>query len=487
MTRSQRRVPPVDNSNETYSRYPTPATVNSRVAFNLNDTAPIDRPFSAQSIQSRGTLGSDRSFGSPPSLVSAREGVATLSTTSHGRSSPRSPPPHPFTGNSSRMMKNQRHTSLPPAFPTGPRPGQPAIFAATAGSIDGHSTHSDPYQQPGDYDIRRFPKWSRDWYSNTLNGTTKNDAPTFPNTGPQESDLGVWPPQAAPTYPTYPYSSQYPQSSTQDVNSGSTLPWGNSASHLTNPDDQPQYVSDSVKEERMRMLEREFGNKNGKGKEKMDDGTQIGSVDGQGVLIPSGPRRRTAARWTQTILACGGAAAGIYGAVAIHPATPAPPAGKPPAYAMYVPSVVTFVFMVWFFHIRPCMRSRKRGKPDKYTQKMDPAGMMVLPIVQGLGGKGKKKGGDMQIGMAALGRYRIVAFDQIQWLKPPDAVHLAWPPLQQVKKQVGPLEKELRCLQEDRYLENRAPHHCPFIEALLYQHVQGACGPNEYIYPEGVT
>ncbi|KAG8912795.1 hypothetical protein FRC01_004890, partial [Tulasnella sp. 417] len=190
MARSQRRVPPVDNWNETYSRYPTPATTNSRVAFNLNDTAPIDRPFSAQSIQSRGTLGSNRSFGSPPSLVSAREGVATLSTTSHGRSSPRSPPPHPFAGNSSRMMNNQRHTSLPPAFPTGPRPGQPAIFAATAGSIDGHSTHSDPFQQPGDYDIRRFPKWSRDWYSNTLNSTNKNDAPTFPNTGPQESDLG---------------------------------------------------------------------------------------------------------------------------------------------------------------------------------------------------------------------------------------------------------------------------------------------------------
>ncbi|KAG8926140.1 hypothetical protein FRC01_009294, partial [Tulasnella sp. 417] len=186
---------------------------------------------------------------------------------------------------------------------------------------------------------------------------------------------------------------------TQDVNAGSTLPWGNSASHLTNPDDQPQYVSDSVKEERMRMLEREFGNKNGKGKEKIDDGNQVGSVDDQGVLITSGPRRRTAARWTQTILACGGAAAGIYGAVAIHPATPAPPAGKPPAYAMYVLSVATFVFMVWFFHIRPCMRGRRRRKTDKYTQKMNPAGMMVLPIVQGLGGKGKKKGGDMQIGM----------------------------------------------------------------------------------------
>ncbi|KAG8938599.1 hypothetical protein FRC00_014655, partial [Tulasnella sp. 408] len=404
MQRSQRRVPPVDNSNETYSRYPTPATVNSRVAFALDDGAPVDRPFSAQSIQSRGTYSSNRSIGSPPSLVSAREGLATLSTTSRsaGRSSPRSPPPHAFAGNSSKKMNNQRHLSLPPAFPSGPRPGQPAIFAATAGSIDGHSTHSDPFQQPGDYDIRQFPKWSRDWYSNTPNGTTKNNGTTFPIPGneQQESDLGVWPPQAAPTYPTYPYSSQFPQSSAQDVSSPSTLPWGTSASHLTNPDDQVQYVSDSVKEERMRMLEREFGNKNGKGKEKMDDGTQVGSVDEEGVLITSGPRRRSAARWTQTILACGGAAAGIYGAVAIHPTTPAPPAGKPPAYVLYVLSVATFVFAIWFFHIRPCMRRRRRRKTDKYTQKMNPAGMMVLPIVQGLGGKGKKKKGkDMQYGM----------------------------------------------------------------------------------------
>lgn len=403
---SQRRIPPViDNSNETYSRYPTPATVNSRVAFNINDHAPVDRPFSAQSIQSRGTLGTNRSIGSPPSLVSAREGLATLSTTSHsaGRSSPRSPPIHAYGGNSSKRKNNQRHISLPPAFPTGPRPGQPAIFAATAGSIDGHSTHSDPFQQPGDYDIRHFPKWSRDWYSNTPNGTTKNNATTFPipNHETQEADLGVWPPQAAPTYPTYPYSSQTPHSSTRDVNAPSPLPWGNSASHLTNPDEQLQYVPDTVKEERMRMLEREFGNKNGKGKEKMDDGTQVGSVDEEGVLITSGPRRRTAARWTQTILALGGAAAGIYGAVAIHPTTPAPPAGKPPAYLLYVLTVATFVFVLWFFHIRPCMRRRKRRKTDKYTQKMNPAGMMVLPIVQGLGGgKGKKKkGGDMQMGM----------------------------------------------------------------------------------------
>lgn len=401
----QRRVPPVDNSNETYSRYPTPATINSRVAFNLNDTAPVDRPFSAQSLQSRGTHGSNRSIGSPPSLVSAREGLATLSTTSRsaGRSSPRSPPPHAFAGNNSKRKNNQRHISLPPAFPTGPRPGEPMIFAATAGSVGGHSTHSDPFHQAGDYDVTRFPKWSRDWYSNTPNGTKKNTGTTFPmvaNNEPQEADLGIWPPQAAPTYPTYPYSSQSPQSSAHDVGAPSPVPWGSSASHLTNPDGLPQYVPDTVKEERMRMLEREFGNKNGKGKERIDDGTQVGSVDDEGALITSGPRRRSAVRWTQTILACGGAAAGIYGALAIHPKTPAPPAGKPPAYVLYVLSVATFLFMAWFFHIRPCMRRRKRRKNDKYTQNMNPAGMMVLPIVQGLGGKGKKKkGGDMAMGM----------------------------------------------------------------------------------------
>ncbi|KAG8981760.1 hypothetical protein FRB90_007024, partial [Tulasnella sp. 427] len=202
--RPQGRMPPAESTSDAYSRYPTPATMNSRVAFNLDDRAPVDRPFSAQSIQSRGTYESNRSIGSPPSLVSAREGLATLSTTSHsaGRSSPRSLPPQAH-GNSSRKH-NQRHISLPPTLPSGPRPGQPAIFAATAGSVSGHSAHSDPFQQPGDYDIRQFPKWSRDWYPNPANGTMKNNGMTYPTIGrnePQESDLGVWPPQAAPAYP----------------------------------------------------------------------------------------------------------------------------------------------------------------------------------------------------------------------------------------------------------------------------------------------
>ncbi|KAG9042317.1 hypothetical protein FS837_011028 [Tulasnella sp. UAMH 9824] len=44
----------------------------------------------------------------------------------------------------------------------------------------------------------------------------------------------------------------------------------------------------------------------------------------------------------------------------------------------------------------------------------------------------------------------------LQWLEPPQAVHLAWNLLQHVKKHAGSLEKELRCLQEGRYTKNEA-------------------------------
>lgn len=86
-------------------------------------------------------------------------------------------------------------------------------------------------------------------------------------------------------------------------------------------------LSDYVKEERMRMLEKEFGPKvsrKGKGKgEGEEDGEEeeeqepeelvMGSVDSRGKLVTPGPKKRVAARWLQGLVALVAAACGIGG------------------------------------------------------------------------------------------------------------------------------------------------------------------------------
>jgi hypothetical protein len=77
-----------------------------------------------------------------------------------------------------------------------------------------------------------------------------------------------------------------------------------------------------TKEERMRMLEREFGpnSKKMKGKGLGDftdeDGKPlIGTVDAQGYLVTQGPKKRTAARILQTLFALGAGIPAIYAAI----------------------------------------------------------------------------------------------------------------------------------------------------------------------------
>jgi hypothetical protein len=77
-------------------------------------------------------------------------------------------------------------------------------------------------------------------------------------------------------------------------------------------------VSEEVKVERLRMLEREFGDagdaKHGKDREGWLDG-MVGSVDEHGRLITAGPKKRLAVRVLQGLFACGTAVSGIYGAM----------------------------------------------------------------------------------------------------------------------------------------------------------------------------
>ncbi|KAG8938371.1 hypothetical protein FRC03_007311 [Tulasnella sp. 419] len=332
-----------------------------------SDLPSRERPFSVENVASRKS-----SIRPPPTLSSAQSGSRTTSLNSQG--------PYPTT---------RRHLSLPPilasADPTmwaANRPNQsfnrnPAPSNPTVGDV--------PPQMPQpsiDPDIRSFPKWARGWYDS---GTKTRSLET--PSSPPERDLGVWPPAPPPfsepgtLYGRNSTISPYPD----------TLPWGSSVG------DPPQYVPESVKEERIRMLEREFGDGSpkvgAKGKERAgDEEAVIGGVDSEGKLITPGPRRRLAARILQATLALTAGASGIYSAVAMRPKETPPPASKPPAYVIYVLSVLTFLLSVYFFFILPCMRRRKRGKFNPEQAQQGIPGMMVLPMIQQFGGKKHKKG-----------------------------------------------------------------------------------------------
>ena len=73
----------------------------------------------------------------------------------------------------------------------------------------------------------------------------------------------------------------------------------------------------------------------------------------------------------------------------IKPKPPAPPAGKLPAYVLYVLSFVTFFGCTFFFLIYPCCCGARKPKETPFTG--GPAGMMVLPV-GGMPGKKPKKG-----------------------------------------------------------------------------------------------
>lgn len=75
-------------------------------------------------------------------------------------------------------------------------------------------------------------------------------------------------------------------------------------------------MTEEVKAERLRMLEREFGDaEHGKNREEEGPGGMVGSVDEHGRLITAGPKKRVAVRVLQGLFACGTAASGIYGAL----------------------------------------------------------------------------------------------------------------------------------------------------------------------------
>ncbi|KAF5389923.1 hypothetical protein D9757_003642 [Collybiopsis confluens] len=214
------------------------------------------------------------------------------------------------------------------------------------------------------------------------------------------------------SYPHYPYDS-YASSNGHDSNR-ELLPWSS---------DPPEYgpnIDDSLKAERIRMLEREFGPnaksaKSAKNDDFLDENGKplVGTVDGKGNLVTQGPKKRMTTRFLQFICACAAAIPSIYAAALIKPKTPAPPAGSVATYVLYVVSVVSLLALLFLFMIYPCCIRRKKGSGSDEVTNPFTSGMMVLPV-QGLpggkkkkekGGKGKKGkganmgGGDVQVNL----------------------------------------------------------------------------------------
>ncbi|KAF8203028.1 hypothetical protein BJ912DRAFT_1037562 [Pholiota molesta] len=177
------------------------------------------------------------------------------------------------------------------------------------------------------------PRWSRNWY----NG--QNPSANLGNPGP-ELDADIYTPlppshfQSARTRksifdPGYvqdsynPYEFPQPPLPSATHSSREMLPWSN---------DHVEYgptLDPVLKEERMRMLEREFGDKaknNGKNSRNAlvdEDGKPlIGTIDEKGHLVTVGPIRRVVLRALQVMLAAAACIPAIYAALVIKATNP---------------------------------------------------------------------------------------------------------------------------------------------------------------------
>ena len=228
---------------------------------------------------------------SPPSLTSA-------SSSQSYSAAPHSPMRRPF--------------SLPPpsSFPAQSRGSHP--------SSRSHSRQEPQIVSPSaEIDISQFPSFTRGWYARDNAPANPFSPPTSSHghAGEETKKRSPWDPsytldheplsesynpysQSPP--PSYPYGSSYGahSRSSRDHN---LVPWN------ADPDERP--VDPEIKEERVRMLEREFGKDAGKDAEPE---RMIGSVDARGRLITEGPKKRLAVRCIQLLLALTAVITSIY-------------------------------------------------------------------------------------------------------------------------------------------------------------------------------
>lgn len=231
----------------------------------------------------------------PPSLVSQGQ------TSSSPQITPSSAPSH-----------SRRTAPRPYSLPPTPNNSSQRNGSARGGlnrnrqDQDPYIVDTDGYPSPDEIDISRFPKWSRGWYD--LNNSHVAAQPDDVYTPIPPSLFGSPKNKTTfdPGYTYHPYSPYDVPPPFSPEPSRNLLPWSS---------DPPEYgpaLNPILKEERIRMLEREFG-KN-KDTDIFDDDVKpkVGSVDEKGNLVTSGPKRRILFRVLEIILAVGACVPAIY-------------------------------------------------------------------------------------------------------------------------------------------------------------------------------
>lgn len=268
--------------------------------------------------------------------------------------SPASEPPNMFNVTAAHHLPGSRG-----------RPHDP--FAAEGGG-------GDPRVQPGvriGDSLPGFPNWSHTWYGGHLSA----DGHAYTMVPPGSGQSG-WESETLSRHgPPGPYG-PYPYGRTQGM---------------------PDYV----KEERIRMLEKEFGPKTkhkSKNKNKAADGDSddqgdqqpeqvpIGGVDDKGRLKLPRHKIRVTTRWLQCIISLAAAGLGIGGFIMVRPQEKAPPSGTLASFVLYGVSALSSIICLWLFAFKPCCRSNRE------PASAGPGGAssgMVIPIMAGGGAGGK--------------------------------------------------------------------------------------------------
>ncbi|SPC60959.1 uncharacterized protein UHOD_01681 [Ustilago sp. UG-2017b] len=246
-----------------------------------------------------------------------------------------------------------------------------------AGGVVGGDPRAQPGARMGD-PLPGFPNWSHTWYGGHLSADGHAYTMVPPGSGQSGWESETLSRHGPPNAMTgNPYGPSYPYGPTQGLN-------------------------DYVKEERIRMLEKEFGTRvKHKGKSKGADGadsdddevddqpaeTPLGGVDEKGRLKLPRHKIRIATRWFQCIVSLVAAGCGIGGFIVIRPAEKAPPSGTLPSFVLYGVSALSTIICFWLFAFKPCCRSNREaaaGVPGAAGNGM------IIPVMSGGGGPGGK-------------------------------------------------------------------------------------------------
>lgn len=274
----------------------------------------------------------------------------------------------------------------------------PSYFGVSAphhhpGAAPPASSHPHHHGRAGEA-LPNFPQWSRTWYGGHLSA----DGHAYTTVPPRPGSGTGW------------------ESETMTRSGGGG---GGAQHHIYG---RTGGISDPVKEERMRMLEKEFGKPKirhgGGGGDDDDDDDRtmrggeaggsddddddeadlpLGSVTSRGKLVTERPRWMLGARWLMGLAALAAFACGIGGALLIKPGKNDVPAtrGSAASYVVYAASAITLVALVYLHVFRPCccdpMRRLVKPGAGGSGGPGGALGGLVIPVLSAAGQTGKKQ------------------------------------------------------------------------------------------------